>query len=215
MPKMSGDIANILSSHKGATMNDYWISPKDQKVASVCHVAFPDYSGNKYRIVFTDSVNMSSYWDGGTRSYFVVLRLSDNKIMPIPSQSPFDKQIKGVENFVIPAGFIVVEHIIFCGKDLGLRIHARPDGSNLLPEKTDDLSELEIRVLIATASRKSSYAGYSDYRYAELKRKYGYTLSEVNSARSTLIEKGLLAQNKSITIKGRNAINNHPGRHSF
>lgn len=196
-------------------MNSYWISPKDEKVNSVCRAAFPDYTGNKCRIEFTNSVNMSSYGDGGTRSYFVIVRLSDCHVMSIPSQSPFDQQLSGVENFVIPVGFCVVEHIIFCGKDMGLKIHARPDGSNLLPESSVELSEIESRVLIATASRKSSYAGYSDYRYAELKRKYGYSLTDVNLARESLINKGMLAQNKSITIKGRNAINSHPERHTF
>jgi hypothetical protein len=197
-------------------MSSYWISPKDEKVNRVIRAAFPDYNGNKCRVEFTESsVNMSSYWDGGTRSYFAIVRLSDCQVMSIPQQSAYDKQLRGVDSFDIPAGFVVVEHIIFCGKDMGLKIHARADGSNLLPEATTGLTELETRVLIATASRKSSYAGISDYRYSELKRKYGYTLQEVNSARESLINKGMLTGNKSITVKGRNAIENHRERHSF
>ena len=184
----------------------YHTDNKDHLVKRVCQAAYPNYRGRTIKINYTESVNMASYWDGGSRDYFEIVRLSDCQCMSIPAQSAFDIRLEGVDNFTIPEGFVVVEHSIFCGKDLGLTIHARPDGSLTLDKPKDVLSEIEINVLRATAGLKSSYAGISDLRAHELKRKYNYTQAEVDNARRSLIDKGLMTKNKAINNAGRNAI---------
>lgn len=189
-------------------MNEYHTSTKDPKVADVCRAAYPDYKGLKCKVVFTDKpVDMASYWDGGTRTYYKVLRLADCKVLEVPAQHPvFDKTLKGADRFEIPPGFVVVAHVIFCGKDLGLRIYARPDGSDLLPAPSAELSTLESDVLYATKAYKSSYAGYSDYRAAELRRVKGYTKTQIDAARESLRALGYLDKRNAITNAGRNAL---------
>lgn len=196
-------------------MNSFYTTTLDPKVRAVCHAAYPAYKGLKCKVVFTtDPIDLASYWDGGTRTYFQVLELGTLKTLEVPSQHPaFDQQIKGAESFSIPPGFVVVAHDIFCGKDLGLTIYARPDGSSLLPAPATALSDLEAHVLIATAAYKSSYAGCSDYRKAELSRKYGYTSQQVDAARETLRGHGYLNARNAITNSGRNAIATHPDRY--
>ena len=191
----------------------YYISPADEKVRAVCKAAFPDYTGNKCKVTFeTGPINMSSYWDGGSRDYFAVVRLVDCKVVTIPQQSAYDRRINGLESFEIPAGFVVVERSIFCGKDLGLTIHARPDGSQFLPAESVQLSTIQAHVLIATKALKPSYAGISDYRAHRLMEKFGYSREDIFQAREELKRAGLLNKAGAITTAGRNAIESHPDR---
>ncbi len=94
----------------------------------IVQIAYPEYKGRKIRLVVTDSVNCCSYWDGGSRDYFESFNLTDKKVVyTAPPQSGFDPTVKGLDNVPITKGFCVIEHSIFCGKDIGMRIHIHPD----------------------------------------------------------------------------------------
>ena len=85
----------------------------DEWVRKLIHETLPDYRGDKLSVVYgVQSMSLRSYWqEGGNRSYFSVVRLSDGAAKGAPDSHPFfDKQYEGVDNFVIPAGFVVVEH---------------------------------------------------------------------------------------------------------
>lgn len=190
-----------------------YLTPSDNPlIAAVCKVAFPDYTGKKCQLHYTDHpINMASYWSGGSRNFYVIVRLSDMKVMSIPQQSMFDPQINGIEAFVIPQGYVVVEHCIFCGKDMGLTVNARTDGIKLIAEQAPELTRAEIMVLVATKALKSSYGGVSDYRAHELRRK-GLTMKQVDDARRHLRELKLLDARNAITNAGRNVVAEHPER---
>lgn len=92
----------------------------------IADTAFPDYRGRKFRLRASETVDVRSYWDGGSRSYFAFVRASDLKTLPIPAQSAFDPQLQGADRAPVPSGFVLVEHVYFCGKDHGLTFHVNP-----------------------------------------------------------------------------------------
>lgn len=96
-------------------------------------LAFPAYKGRKFRE--TDQsypLSFSSYWDGGSRDYFAVVSLDTLEVNHAPTSHPaFDKWGRAAQQgIVIPLGFVVVKHSIFCGKDVGLTV-IRPSHSML------------------------------------------------------------------------------------
>lgn len=109
------------------------VSRSDPTVRSIISAAFPDYRGRKVLIVpCTRPLDVRSYWSGGTRSYFVFVNLAtisreNPSTLEVPQQSAFDRRVPGAEAVELRPGFVCVEHVIFCGHDLGLRIHAHPD----------------------------------------------------------------------------------------
>ena len=103
-------------------------TPVQAEVRQLAKVAFPNFRGRKFYVNRTESVNARSYWDGGSRRYFVFVRLADRARLPMPTSHPvFDAIAPSVEHLEIPAGAVCVEHHVFCGKDAGVTFHCRPD----------------------------------------------------------------------------------------
>ena len=182
------------------------LSPVMRKVAQA---AFPNYSGRKFQVTFAETVNCRSYWDGGSRDYYVFVRLDNFEKMAAPTSHPyFNRDVQNVESVPLQPGLVCVQHSIFCGKDTGLTFILHPSASNLIPAPDNDLTRNEKIVLAATASLKSSYAGISNYRFHSAHNDTGISADDWESAVNSLIGKGLLRKNKAITPEGRNAIGN-------
>jgi len=164
--------------------------------------AFPSYRGRKFTAEVTESVSLTgTYWDGGTRSRYALLRVADGRASIAPPDHPFFDR-RGIEGTThqIPPGFIVVEHCIFCGKDLGLTFYVRPDmAAPLLPDPVGELDEQRKRILGAFAGLKSG----------EYRRKALAGLGFTDSIRDELAAGGYLKVSRNgacgITTKGRNA----------
>ena len=181
----------------------------NEKVKKIAKVAFPDYSGRKFKIEpLNFPIEFSSYWDGGSRNYYVLLRLDNYEILPIENtwSNPFGR----VNIPELPYGIILVEHTIFCGKDLGITIFLPKEAfQNFLPVNNDILSLTEKIILIATRSYKSSYAGVSNYRFHEAKRNFpNLTIDSWEENKLRLISKGYLNRAGAITNSGRNLVDN-------
>jgi hypothetical protein len=190
-------------------MTTLFFDGSEEIIKRVCRAAFPGYDGRKFQVAYgVKSMSVRSYWDGGSRSSFVAVNLSTLQTKAAPNSHPIFDHVEGVDRVEIPEGFAIVEHIIFCGKDLGLRIHV-PIDPPVLPEGKDVPDEW-LRILTITAHRKSSYAGISDYRVHAAMELWGYKKSEVDAIRLQLIEAGYLAKNKSITIAGKNLLAANP-----
>jgi hypothetical protein len=184
------------------------IHTNDINVKKVALAAFPDYSGRKFKIDVTDNpIDVRSYWEGGSRNYFNFVRLDNLQAFgEVPQQSAFDKPIQNAGNVSLVPGLVCVEHCYFCGKDLGLTIMVHPADAPRMITQQVDLTNEETIVLVYTRSRKSSYAGISNYRYVEAHRAKGITLDKWEEAKASLIDKRYLTKAGALTNEGRNAI---------
>jgi len=69
---------------------------------------------------------MENYWDGGTKYYAVAVNLRTGEISH-PSKlttNPFQPAAQA--EIGIPKDFGILEHCIFCGKSLGIRLILPP-----------------------------------------------------------------------------------------
>ena len=102
---------------------------------------FPGYRGRKFKLrIDPGGMSLVSCWSGGSRDSFVVVRLEDMQAVPIPENgsgfSAVDRQYgaKGLPVKLPAPGFAVIEHSIFCGKDVGLTVHLHPDNAARMVE---------------------------------------------------------------------------------
>ena len=160
------------------------------------------YRGRTFKARTAENVTITSnYWDGGSRSYWALVRLDTGAGAIAATDHPaFDARGITGSTYQIPAGYCVVEHVIFCGKDLGLRFYVRPeDIAPLLPAPVTDLSGGELRIL-----------GYfAQWRSCPERKEALQDAGLTDDVRNRLAGAGYLkvARNGAtrITIKGRNA----------
>ncbi len=176
-----------------------------------------NYSGKKFQARVCESMTIpadAGLWSGGSRDTFHAIRLSDGAqvAMVEHNMAPWDMGRREVPVSLRP-GFAIVNHSMFCGKDMGLRFYVHPiDAAALLPAPSNALSELEQMVVNATAGYKASYGGRDRYQMAtdSLRWKNGAivpTRAAWDEAKASLIDKGLLNKAGAITVAGRNAVN--------
>lgn len=177
------------------------------EVIALAKRAYPDYAGRTFRIAVATTINVRSSWEGGSRSWFKFIRLDGTPdTVTVPAQSAFDPQIPGANAIPLVPGLACAEHTIFCGKDMGIRIHVHPENApRLLPAPTE-LTEDELTVLKYTAHLKNSYGGENNIRYTRAHAKTGITVERWDAARALLINKKLLLASGAITGEGRNAV---------
>jgi hypothetical protein len=178
------------------------------------------YSGKKFKAVVVTQVVIPSdagLWSGGTRSTYSIVDLASGRTIGAPchqEESPWGNRREF--NLEVKPGFTVVEHSLFCGKDMGLTFYVHPDNAaKLLPAPAPELSEHESIVLGATCSFKSSYNGQDRYTMAKTQAEYPWrrddstpqfpTREQWQVAKDSLISKGLLNKAGAVTPKGRNA----------
>ena len=101
------------------------IKVKRSEVKEIIDATFPEYTGRKIRVVFTDKVQMYDLnWSGGTRNKFAALSTDGRTArpnVPAPWANPFEGQTVNV-----PADAVIVKHALFCGTDCGITIYANP-----------------------------------------------------------------------------------------
>ena len=171
----------------------------DPHAEQIVRAAYPGATGRKIKIeAARGALNLSSYWSGGSRDYFVVINLATMRQATIPQNgSGFDGETFRVSE--LPEGFAVIKHTIFQGKDLGFTIILNPANFNqmALPAPIELTVEEKI-VLCVTKEYKSNcrleYSRMNKAKFDEIKQ--------------GLIARKFLAKNGAITDEGRNAIGN-------
>ncbi len=170
------------------------------------------YNGRKFQFkTFDPSQRFSfygNYWDGGSRNEYIIVDLDKQVQCSIPTSHPaFEADTaKALENVHPQAGFCIVKHSIFCGKDMGITFYLHPDNAaKLLPDKPN-LTPDEGTVLKFTSGFKNTYGGRKNIRFSEACMKTGITQEQWNFARFNMIQGKLLNKAGSITNKGLNAI---------
>ena len=115
-------------------MNVVKASISDPLIRKIVRACYPDYTGRKIKIEARTSYHLSNFWDGGSRSYVVAYHLESGltKEASPSTTSPFNEASKS--SVEIPEGVVLVEHSIFQGKDVGIRIYVNPlNMAKLLP----------------------------------------------------------------------------------
>jgi hypothetical protein len=102
------------------------INVKKSEVKDILAATFPEYTGRKIRVVFTDKVQMYDLnWSGGTRNIFAAVTTDGKSArpnVPAPWSNPFEGQTVNV-----PTSAVIVCHSFFCGSDCGVTIYAHTD----------------------------------------------------------------------------------------
>lgn len=158
------------------------------------------------RVSVREKYNVADYWDGGSRSECRFLRLADMQALSSEALPQSARQVAGnpfnlaCGTIDITPGFIVVEHVIFRGKDLGYRLYMH--GENVIPQLSapapTDIDERDKKILACFRGLKSG-----PYRNSALE-----ALSFTTADKERLAEKGYLKVNKvgtQITQEGRAA----------
>lgn len=167
----------------------------------VAAAAFPGYNGRHFKLEQRDRVNVTSYWDGGSRDSFVFVRLADMATVPIASINPL--RDAGHAPVELPEGVVCVEHSIFCGKDMGLTFYVRDAKLLPLPALEGVTDDMRL-VLTHTASLKNTYGGRSDIRFHEANERHGVTRERWDVAFSACVAAGFLNRAGAIQAAGRN-----------
>jgi len=194
---------------------------------------FPSYNGQKFAVHFSDSYQFSDYWDGGSRSYAILIAQDPDGTLrtvtsPTGTIAPWNREAHA--QTAIPQNGMVIEHSIFCGKDMGIRFYISPNSiflPKMLPAATtpdNGTSVAEKAVLYATRCYKNSYGGKNNIREDEATDpRYGarhpngisLTRQEYRDAREDCIRKGYLNKAGALTVTGRNVsepLRNFPGK---
>lgn len=106
------------------------IKAKRADVAALIAATFPEYRGRTYRVCPATRVRLDNLnWCGGSRSQYRACTLAGESVGSADkwnTVAPWVNKAEGAE-FELPQGAVMVEHQIFCGKDMGLRFYIRPE----------------------------------------------------------------------------------------
>lgn len=193
-------------------MNDIHLDPK--MVPAAMRGA---YNGQKFTAVVCTETTIPSdagLWDGGSRDTFYAIEMETGAQVAIPGQNsaPWDNG-RADRTVALRPGFALVRRSMFRGKDMGMTFYLHPDNAaKLLPAPAAELTAHESLVLSATCSYKASYGGMNRYEMAKRdceynpERKAAFpTIEQWETAKQSLIAKGLLNKAGAVTVAGRNA----------
>lgn len=123
------------------------------EVKAVVLAAFPSYrKRSAFLSAFPGSLNINSYWDGGSRDEYAIVELAtmQRRAMPTSTHPYFDIAARGMANQdngivesdrvgnltlkLLPEGFALVRAGTFCGKAATAHVYLNPDNfAKLLP----------------------------------------------------------------------------------
>jgi len=173
------------------------IYTQDSEAIRIVSAAFPGLPTKQIRIVPFRPMRLDSNWSGGSKDSFVLIDLETFKHAAIPENgTPFSSAPYHIDK--LPTNIVVVEHTIFCGKNLGFRIYVNSENLGKYLPAPINLTDDELNVLCCT----SRYTSVARLKYS------GISQEKWNSVKETLISKGLLKKNGAITDDGRNSIVN-------
>jgi len=96
------------------------LSKANPQVKKILDKTYPDYTGRKISLRASEKYYMSDYWSGGSRSYVVAVNMITGEIAAPTHNAklPWCDEANAV--YQIPENVMLVEHCIFCGKDIGI-----------------------------------------------------------------------------------------------
>jgi hypothetical protein len=201
------------------------VRPAD--IRAIIDATFPDYRGPHAKVEVRATAEYHDYqlnWSGGSITYLKALRCDGAggfEVIDLRTVWGSGQGYKGA----IPTDVMLVEQVISCGKDLGVRCIVSPD-SQFMPRLSlpavVELSRDEVIVLSAHKQLKGGH--YRDAAYARAAEgvHYGpgprppkaFSDKTVAQVVEVLAARGLLKVNKAgasqITVEGKNALESLP-----
>ncbi len=201
-------------------MTTITVRPAD--IRAIIDATYPDYKGPHARVEVRATAEYHDYqlnWSGGSIMYLKALRCEGAggfEVIDLRTIWGSGQGYKGA----IPADMMLVEHVISCGKDLGVRCIVSP-GSQFMPRLSlpavIELSRDEVIVLSAHKQLKGGHyrdEAYERENYARSRFPGTQGRLQVASIVADLANRGLLKVNKAgasqITVEGRNALESLP-----
>jgi hypothetical protein len=103
---------------------------------TIRQACFPTWKGRRpIHVEQAESLQIMDFWDGGSRDYTVFLDLATMRVVSSQTIPPGLRQKAGnpytlvIAKVPIPPGIAIVQHVISCGKDAGLRVYVNPADS--------------------------------------------------------------------------------------
>lgn len=116
-----------------------YIKLNKRDVASILALTYPTYKGRSFYLEVRSKYQMRNYWSGGTKYESVMVGQTNGVLKvvspPVDTTNPFTK-VAHIE-IDIPDYVMIVEHVIFCGKDCGIRFYVSPGSlflAKMLPQ---------------------------------------------------------------------------------
>jgi hypothetical protein len=105
------------------------------EVRRILQATFPKYRKRDVVVhVFSGPMTVNSYWDGGSKDVYHLVRLDNGQVATVPTSHPyFDRRQDGarcgiLELRELPENTVLVRGGWFCGKPATVYIYCRPDG---------------------------------------------------------------------------------------
>ena len=98
-----------------------------QEARKVAKLAHPEWRGLKVTVKRGGVVSITgTYWTEGSRNTFAAVNLETGAVDPKPEalRTPQEIGVRGGDHkVVVPPGFAVVEHSVYCGQDAGCTVY--------------------------------------------------------------------------------------------
>ena len=118
---------------------------REWKTKDLVRLAFPEYRGRKiYEQIATRPVDVTSFWDGGSRDWFVMIDLRDGRIVKIPQNgTPYDGGRMMPNGVTVPSWGAIVRRSVIQGQNGGVTVFRG------MPEVPAALETLNVRAIAA------------------------------------------------------------------
>ena len=104
-----------------------YIVVKKSDVWDIVKRVFPDYSGRKFRVAFSEEITFTdTNWSGGTKTYYGAVGSKGASVFEAPA--PWANPVEGATLKMKPEA-IVVKHSYFCGRDTGITVVMHPSAA--------------------------------------------------------------------------------------
>ncbi len=101
-------------------------SPKPLTPIAIARIAFPSWGGRKCSVSEKSTVHVGdTFWDGGSRTEYVAVNLATGQTCGLPESASTPREMGGTApdaRVTVPAGFALVSHSIYCGRDVGCTV---------------------------------------------------------------------------------------------
>ena len=174
-----------------------YVNRRDPTIARILDATFPDYRGTQVSVIAGEIYTPENYWSGGSKTYATAYNLETSLVIPLShaTENPF--KAAAHVTVPIPQGVVIVEHVIFCGKDSGIRIIVHPENLTPFLPAPNTLTDRQLSILATVRSYVSSY------------RKEVFTLNQVTQVeKDELARLGCLTKLGALTLDGKNAASN-------